>query len=451
MQKNLVAIILAGGSGSRLWPLSRELYPKQFLNFSEDKTLLQLTYARLKQFTENIITVANDKHLPGVSFQLLEIEKDAKHNIIGEPVAKNTAPAIALGSLFIQENFAEHGDPVIIVAPSDHLIKDDKSFTKAVLEGAEIAKQGYIVTFGIKPSAPETGYGYIKVLPDQKFGKTGVKTDCFREKPDYDIAAEYVRSGEYFWNSGIFIFSLSTILEEFEKKEPEIQHKIREINFKDKASYREIYGKLPSISIDYAIMEKSDRIILIPAEFDWSDLGSWEAIYEISPKDHHNNVVKGDVISINCENSLIYSSSRCISTVGLTDMIVVETDDAVLVCNRKDSQKVKEVFERLKKDDNELYKTHKTVIEDWGSIIDLEKNENISVNKIIIRENKELAFNRADKNLKHYYVTKGKALIKLKDSIKLLDCGQSLDLKDKIPYSIENSGTGDLEILEIIK
>lgn len=359
-QNNIFGIILAGGSGSRLWPLSRELCPKQFLSFLDDKTLMQGAYQRLTNFAspENILTITSDKHVLRVKEQIT----DLNHKVLGEPLARNTAPALALGTYYIQKYLANGEDPVIIVAPSDHLIKDEKAFTKAALEGAEIAKQGFIVTFGIKPSAPETGYGYIKVLPDKKIGKTGLKTDCFKEKPDYNTAVEYLKTGEYFWNSGIFMFSLSTILDEFEKKEPGIIAKIREIDFEEEASVREKYGELPSISIDYAIMEKSDKIALMPAEFDWNDLGSWEAIYAVSQKDEHNNAVKGDVMAIDCKDSLVYSSSRFVSAVGLENIVIVETGNSVLVCDKRDSQRVKEIFDALKKQNSDLYKKYSNLV-----------------------------------------------------------------------------------------
>ncbi|HSA06396.1 MAG TPA: mannose-1-phosphate guanylyltransferase/mannose-6-phosphate isomerase [Candidatus Gastranaerophilales bacterium] len=446
-QNKIFSIILAGGSGSRLWPLSRELYPKQFLSFSQEKSLLQLTYERLKKFTnaENIITITNEKHAPGIKYQIQEKE----HKILGEPLAKNTAPALALGVHYIQQAYSDANDPIIIVAPSDHLIKDENKFIEAVLQGAEIAKQGYIITFGIKPSAPETGYGYIKTFSDQKINKTGLKTDCFKEKPDYATALEYVKSGDYFWNSGIFMFALSTILAEFETKEPEIINTIREIDFKNKNSLREKYEQLSSISIDYAIMEKSDKIVLIPAEFDWNDLGSWEAIYEISEKTKDNNVIKGDIHEIDTKNSLIYSSSRFVSTIGIENAIVVETDDAVLVCDRKDCQKVKETFEYLKKSGSELYNNHKTLIYEWGSCKNILKNNKTCVNNIIIKKDGVLKLDSADKNSKHYYITEGTALIKLGKEEKVLTVGQNIDIDGGLQASILNSGVEDLKIIEI--
>lgn len=357
MTNNIYGMILAGGSGSRLWPLSRELYPKQFLSFSDDKTLIQLTYERLAAFSkpENIITVTNKDQASLVNSQLSEIAGEVGKNALGEPCARNTAPAIALGMRLIQQK-AGDTDPVIIVAPSDHLIKDTNAFRNNALQGAEIARQGYIVTFGIKPSAPETGYGYIKADLNRKVGETGVMAEGFREKPDYDTAVKYVEFGDYFWNGGIFMFTLSTMLEEFKKSSPEILDIINNIDLNDKMSVESEYQKLPSISIDYAIMEKSNSIVVIPAEFDWNDLGSWEAIHEVSEKDSNNNFVKGDVNPIDCHDSIIYSSSRHISAIGIKDLIIVETDDAVLVCDRRDSQRVKEAFDALKKRGSSLYR-----------------------------------------------------------------------------------------------
>jgi mannose-1-phosphate guanylyltransferase/mannose-6-phosphate isomerase len=357
MQNNIYGMILAGGSGSRLWPLSRELYPKQFLSFSDDKSLIQLTYERLTKFAapENIITVTNKDQAPLVNSQLSELAGEVGKNALGEPCARNTAPAIALGMYLIKQKSGDT-DPVIIVAPSDHLIKDTDTFRKNALQGTEIARQGYIVTFGIKPSCPETGYGYIKADLSKKVGETGVLAEGFREKPDYDTAVKYVGSGDYFWNGGIFMFTLSTMTEEFKKNAPEILEIINNIDLNDNSSLEENYAKLPSISIDYAVMEKSSRIVVIPAEFDWNDLGSWEAIHEVSGKDDRNNLVKGDVHTIDCQNSIIYSSSRHISAIGVKDLIIVETDDAVLVCDRRDSQRVKEAFDALKKKGSPLYR-----------------------------------------------------------------------------------------------
>ena len=317
---NIFGIILAGGGGTRLWPLSGETCPKQFLSLTEEKTLLQLTFERLTKFipSENIITVTNHKHVDIVKKQL----GDA-HKAIGEPLSRNTAPAIALGVQHIQEICKD--DPVIMVCPSDHLIKNEKNFVKAAYEGAKLAEKGSLVIFGIKPTRPETGYGYVHAT-----------SRTFKEKPDYDTALKYLQFGDYYWNGGIFMFKLSTILEEMKKFTPEILANINN------------YEKLPSISIDYAVIEKSDKLTVIPVDFGWSDLGSWDSVYDVLHKDKNKNAINGDVIALNTQNSLIYSTSKKIATYGVKDIIVVETEDGVLVCRREDSQHVKEIVERLK-------------------------------------------------------------------------------------------------------
>jgi len=318
---NIFGIILAGGGGTRLWPLSCEACPKQFLSLTEEKSLLQLTFDRLTRFIppQNILTVTSFKHEYLVKKQL-----GPSHTAIGEPLAKNTAPAIALGVKHIQEICKN--DPVIMVCPSDHLIKNNEKFVKAALEGAKQAEKGAVVIFGIKPTRPETGYGYVHAT-----------SRTFKEKPDYQTALKYLQFGDYYWNGGIFMFKLSTFLEEMKKFNPEILDNI------------DNYEKLPSISIDYAVMEKSDKLTVIPVDFGWNDLGSWDSVYEVLDKDKDRNAIKGDVIALKTKNSLIYSTSKKIATFGVKDIIVVETDDGVLVCRKEDSQHVKEIVERLKK------------------------------------------------------------------------------------------------------
>ncbi len=317
MKNNIFGIILAGGGGTRLWPASRELYPKQFLNLTGDKTLLQLTFDRLKKFIpeQNMVTITSHRHVATVKAQL-----GISHVALGEIVGKNTAPAICLGVRYIETKCSD--DPVIIVCPSDHLIKNEEKFLKAVDEGYEKAKEGAVVLFGIKPTTPETGYGYVNAT-----------SKTFKEKPDYETALKYIQYGDYYWNGGIFMFKLSTILEEMNKHTPEIVANI------------DNYKKLPSISIDYGVMEKSDKLTVIPLDCGWSDLGSWEAVYNVLEKDKNNNSLKGDVTALKTENSLVYSTSRKVAAIGLKDIIVVETEDAVLVCHRNNAQDVRHIVE----------------------------------------------------------------------------------------------------------
>jgi len=344
MNKNIYGVILAGGSGSRLWPLSREVYPKQLLKLTGEKSLFQSTVLRLSNLIlkENILTVTNKKHLPEINAQLKELSSKEHFISIGEPVGRNTAPAIGLAVCIIK-NVLSGNDPIIFVSPSDHYIKDEKEFLKSLSKGLELAEKGNIVTFGIKPSRPETGYGYIKVNRNSE-----TKVEEFKEKPDFATAEKYLQEGNYFWNAGIFMFKASTMLEEMKLHCPEIMEGLEKINLSGGEIPQELYEKIPSTSIDYAVMEKSDKISLISVDCGWNDLGSWESIYDIMEKDDSNNFTKGDVIAVDTKNSYIYSSSRLVSVIGLENIVVVETKDAVMVCDKSKTQDVKIVFDRLK-------------------------------------------------------------------------------------------------------
>jgi mannose-1-phosphate guanylyltransferase/mannose-6-phosphate isomerase len=356
----IYGVILAGGSGSRLWPMSREMYPKQLLKLTGDTTLFQSTVMRLTELIpkENIITVTNELQANDIKLQLQEIlQSSSKRSIIGEPVGRNTAPAVGLAALYIKNNFCDD-DPIILVTPSDQLIQDNQAFLNAVKEGIELTEKGYIVTFGIKPTRPETGYGYIKTLNAEKLGNDGFKVDEFKEKPDLETAKTYIEQGNYFWNAGIFMFKASTILEEMKKYCPEVLSGLKSIDLTEDSIDKELYQAIPSISIDYAVMEKSKNIALVPVDCGWNDLGSWQAVYDVLEKTTENNVIKGDVITVNTNNCYIHSSSRQISAIGVDNLIIVETKDAVLVCDKNKTQDVKTVFDKLKQTNNPLYLKH---------------------------------------------------------------------------------------------
>ena len=310
----MYGIILAGGSGSRLWPLSRELYPKQLLSLNSDKSLLQTTFERLNLFlpADKILSVTNTKHAANVKMQL-----DKKSPVLAEPVSKNTAPAIAVSVKYLVEK--TNSDPIVLVMPSDLQINDDEKFQDAVNNAVKFVQDGYIVTFGIRPSYAETGFGYIKT--DGTF-----RVEKFIEKPDEKQALEYLQSGGYFWNSGIFMFKASVILEEIQKLAPEISNILNRFDFASSESvpFTE-FDKMPNISIDYAVMEKSDKIAMIELKSDWKDLGSWQSIYDVSKKDDNGNVFVGHVLDKDSKGSLVYASSKLVSTIGLEDTVIVET------------------------------------------------------------------------------------------------------------------------------
>jgi len=432
-------IILAGGSGSRLWPLSRELYPKQLLNLNHDKSLLQSTYLRLNCFIddEKIISITNTKHAANVKRQLCELSNYVK--VLSEPIARNTAPAIAAATKYILEKF---GDDIIIVVPSDHLIIDNEKFKQTVQKGAKLAQDGAIVTFGIQPSYPETGYGYISVSDDFKVNK-------FVEKPDIETAKKYLREGNYYWNSGIFMFKASTMLDEIKNYAPDIFEQLNMMDFSssDVINYN-LFEKMPSISIDYAVMEKSNKIALIKLESDWNDLGSWQSIYDISQKDDDGNVFIGHVLDEESKNSLVYSSSKLVATIGLDDIVLVETEDAILACKKDKTQDVKKIFETLKKQKDDTYLVHKTVYRPWGFYTVISQGKGFLSKLIHVNCGQKLSVQSHNHRSEHWVVMSGTAKVVLEGKEYILSKGHSIDIPLKAVHSLQNPYDTELEIIE---
>ena len=444
----MYGLILAGGSGSRLWPLSRELYPKQLLNIENTESLLQSTFSRLKECmpAENIISITGVKHSPNVRFQLSSLI-DAPV-ILSEPIAKNTAPAIILASKYIVES--TNSDPVILVVPSDHLIKDSIAFAQTVKEGEKLAEQGYIVTFGIKPTYPETGYGYINIS-DNKL-ESGYVVKRFVEKPDAVLAKEYVSDGNYFWNSGIFMFKASTLLKESEKCAPEIYNLLKNFDFTKSSDIPYVeFDKMPSISIDYAVMEKSDKIALIQLKSDWNDLGSWKSIYDVSKKDENGNVKIGHVIDEGSKNSFVYSSSKLVATIGLEDVVVVETEDAILACKADKAQDVKKIYDTLKTQNDETYKVHKTVYRPWGYYTVLGEGKGFLTKMIQANPGQKLSVQSHNHRSEHWVVLEGTAKVVLEGKEHILSPGHSVDIAVKEIHSLQNPYKEVLKIVEVQK
>ena len=444
----MYGLILAGGSGSRLWPLSRELYPKQLLNIQNSESLLQATFLRLKECmpAENIISMTGVKHSSNVRYQLSSLMENPI--VLSEPIAKNTAPAIVLGGKFISEISKQ--DPVILVVPSDHMIKDTKAFAETVKQGEKLAEAGYIVTFGIKPTYPETGYGYINTT-DIKL-EDGYKVNKFVEKPNEELAKEYIKEGNYFWNSGIFMFKASTLLEEASKCAPEIYSLLKNFDF---TSSTEIpfteFDKMPSISIDYAVMEKSDKIALVQLKSDWNDLGSWKSIYDVSKKDENGNVKIGHVIDEGSKNSFVYSSSKLVATIGLEDVVVVETEDAILACKADKSQDVKKIFDTLKTQNDETYKVHKTVYRPWGYYTVLGEGKGFLTKMIQVNPGQKLSVQSHNHRSEHWVVLEGTAKVVLEGKEHILSPGHSVDIAVKEIHSLQNPYEEVLKIVEVQK
>ena len=441
----MYGIILAGGSGSRLWPLSRELYPKQLLNLNSDKSLLQSTFERLENCVDKVISITNTKHSSNVRMQLAELTENPI--VLSEPVAKNTAPAIVLATKFIMQK--SNSNPIILVVPSDHLIKDNEKFLSTVKKGKELAEQGYIVTFGIEPNYPETGYGYINTT--DKLGD-GFKVKEFVEKPNLETAKKYLHAGTYFWNSGIFMFKASTLLDETVKHAPNIAKISEEFDFSDSSEIPFInFDKMPSISIDYAIMEKSDKIALVKLMSDWNDLGSWQSIYDTSQKDENGNVFVGHVLDKNSKNSFVYSSSKLVATIGLEDTVIVETEDAILACKKDRTQDVKHIYETLKQQNDNTHLVHKTVYRPWGFYTVIAQGEGFMTKIIHVNQGQKLSLQSHNFRSEHWVVLSGTAKVILEDKDFILSPGHSVDIPLKAIHSLQNPYKEDLEIIEVQK
>ncbi len=443
----MYGIILAGGSGSRLWPLSRELYPKQLLKLNSNKSLLESTFLRLNEIMpyENIISITNTKHFGDVKAQLGAIFSDAR--VLSEPAAKNTGPAIAVSMKYL---FDSDGDDVVLIVPSDHIIKDTKAFKQTVLEGEKLAKLGYIVTFGVEPTSPNTGYGYIKTLPMQN--AHGLNVDKFKEKPDLKTAEKYLKEGGYYWNAGIFMFKASVFMDALKQYAPEIYKITQEFDFSKNEQIDYItFEKMPSISVDYAVMEKAKNIALVPLKSDWSDLGHWEAIYEINEKDSGANVKIGNVHTQDCKNSLFYSSNRLIAGVGVEDMVVIETSDAILACKKEAAQDVKKIYDKLKEIKDETHLVHTTVYRPWGYYTVLNQGEGYLTKMICVSPNAQLSLQSHNHRSEHWVVLSGTARVTLEEKNFMLKAGSSIDIPVKAKHSLANPYKQELKIIEVQK
>ena len=444
----MYGLILAGGSGSRLWPLSRELYPKQLLNIQNTDSLLQETFLRLRECmpASNILSMTGVKHISTVKYQLSSLVDNP--TVLSEPISKNTAPAIALAAKYILEK--TNTDPVILVVPSDHLINDTEKFVNTVKYGESIAELGYIVTFGVTPSYPEIGYGYINVT--DKHIEKGFKVNKFVEKPDVDLAKKYIEEGTYYWNSGIFMFKASVLLEELAKYSPDIYSKLDNFDFSssDEIPFTE-FDKMPNISIDYAVMEKSDKIALLKLESDWNDLGSWKSIYDVSKKDKDGNVKIGHVLDEGSKNSLMYSSSKLVATIGLENMVIVETEDAILACKSDKTQEVKKIFDTLKKQNDDTHLIHKTVYRPWGYYTVLAQGNGFLTKMIHVNSGQKLSLQSHNHRSEHWVVLEGMAKVVLEGKELVLSPGHSVDIPVKAIHSLQNPYTDNLKIIEVQK
>ena len=445
----MIPIILSGGSGTRLWPLSRKMYPKQFLSLLHDETMLQKTLSRLDGLEHAApIVVCNDEHRFIVAEQARQSGVEDL-SIILEPFGRNTAPAIAVAALHALQHAQ---DPLLLVLSADHEIADEKAFCDAVRKAQPLAEAGKLVTFGIVPDHAATGYGYIKRgKPQDK----GYIVDEFVEKPGHATATEYLDSGDYYWNSGMFMFKAQAYLDELKKFNLDMvthcEQAARKLT-EDIGFLRldaDAFAKCKSDSIDYAIMEKTDLACVVPMDAGWSDIGSWASLWDHSNKDDAGNSTHGDVMTSETENSFVHAESRLVATVGVKDLVIVETQDAVLVADKNKSQEVKQIVERLKLEQREEEKFHRIVYRPWGSFDSVDAGEGYKVKRISVKPGARLSKQMHHHRAEHWVVVRGTARVFRDDEIFDLHENESVFIPLGATHYLENPGDGPLDIIEV--
>lgn len=444
----ILPVIMAGGTGSRLWPMSRKKLPKQLLKLDGDLTMLQATVDRLSGLScMEPSVICNEDYRFMVAEQLRQMGS-ATSALILEPVGRNTAPAIALAAL----EATRHGDdPIMLVLAADHIIRDVKAFQQCVTDGAALVEQGKIVTFGIVVTHPETGYGYIKA--SSKHDASAV--EAFIEKPNAELAQQYFDSGDYFWNSGMFMFKASCYLEELGKHRSDIlsacQQAMRKVDHDldftrvDAAAFT----ACPSESIDYAVMEKADDVWVVPMDAGWNDVGSWTALKDIGDKDSDGNVCHGDVIAYNTRNSYIRSENKLVATVGLDNLVIVETKDAVLVANGDHSQDIKKIVDQLKADGRVEHEFHREVYRPWGKYDSIDAGERYQVKRITVKPGEKLSVQKHHHRAEHWVVVSGTAKVGRDDEQIMLTENESVYLPLGCVHWLENPGKIPLELIEV--
>lgn len=448
------ALILAGGGGTRLFPLSRDKYPKQFIKFFDNESLLQKTVKRILKIVgnfEDVIFLTNQNYLFLVKEQVKECFRREPSHIILEPVKRNTAPAIAIAIKYLMEKGLLQPSEPIFVFPVDHIIKPEEEFANYIKESQKLVSKGNILTFGITPLQPETGYGYIEADKNQTIQLNtfqAYKVKKFHEKPNLELAQKYIEAGNYYWNSGIFGFTAETFINELKIYAKEIYDILEKNDFN---KVLENFHNMPDISIDYAIMEKTKKAIVAPLSVFWSDIGSFEAIYQILNKDQNKNSIKGKAFLMNTENCLIYGDKRLIVGIGLNDLMIIETDDAILIAQKGQGQKIKDLVAELKKSEElkPLTEIHSTEYRPWGSFTVLETGERYKIKRIKVNPREKLSLQMHHHRSEHWIVVRGTAKVRVGNKEFFLHENESTFIPKSTLHRLENPGKIPLEIIEV--
>lgn len=457
----LIPVVLSGGAGTRLWPVSREANPKPFIQLPDGESLLHKTFVRVIDIpgTTEIMTVTNREYYFRTKDEYSHITHPNVNKVrlsyILEPEGRNTAPAIGIAALSLKEQYAK--DAIMLVMPADHLIHDQEAFLKALETAVTEASEGKMVTFGIRPQTPETGYGYIET--DALTLNVATKVIRFVEKPDFETAKQYVEGGRHVWNSGMFCFTVGAFLEQLSLCEPELFQQVCDCWEVSQASSKNIpytieldkqsFAKVPAISVDYAVMEKAPMLSVVPCDIGWSDVGSWDAISSLVNKDEAGNRISGPAMLHDVSNTYVQSEGRLVAALGVNDLMIIDTDDAVLVAHRDRVQDVRQIVKQLKDEGHESHKFHRTVHRPWGTFTVLEEGSNFKIKRIVVKPGQQLSLQMHHHRSEHWVVVRGIAKIVNGDKTLMVNTNESTYIPAGHQHRLENPGVIDLILIEV--
>ena len=455
----LIPVILSGGVGSRLWPVSREAHPKPFMTLPDGQNLIQKTFLRAAELNGvvEILTVTNRELLFKTEDEYRTINK---HNLsqgyILEPFGRNTAAAVAAAALQLLQSHGPQAHMLVLAA--DHLIQNEAAFSEAVSKAVQLAGEGWMVTFGLKPQYPETGFGYIEAAAGGVL-EGGLRVERFVEKPDAKTAEAYVAAGNYFWNAGMFCFQVGTVIEQFKAYAPDVLEAVeRTLEASRRSTSKgysclaldaECFASVPDISIDYALMERSSKVATIPCDIGWSDIGSWNAVSELTPPDEHGNRFEGEVMAYGASNNYVSTEDRLAALVGVQDLLVVDTPDALLIAHKDHAQDVKHIVKRLKNDGHTAHLLHQTVHRPWGTYTTLEDGERFKIKRIVVKPKASLSLQMHHHRSEHWIVVSGMAVVVNDDQELMLNTNESTFIRAGHKHRLQNPGVIDLVLIEV--